>query len=80
MKIFANSCFLIVAGIAVLFQGCASQVHEVTPVAVQKQVQNQVIPAYSGLKHRIAIASFDDKTGSSNNLLTDGKTHDTLAV
>lgn len=51
-----------------LLGGCASEVH-------QKAVQPTPPPAVSvqeaakpGLKHRIAISKFEDKTGTSNNL------------
>lgn len=53
---------------ALLFSGCASELRE---KAVQPTAPPVVSPQEAlkpGLKHRIAIAKFEDKTGSSNNL------------
>ncbi len=64
----ARSELLVSGAMLLLLGGCASQVRE-------KQVQPTPPPAVSvqeaakpGLRHRIAIAKFEDKTGTQNNL------------
>lgn len=64
----ARSELLVSGTMLLLLGGCASQVRE-------KQVQPTPPPAVSvqeaakpGLRHRIAIAKFEDKTGTQNNL------------
>jgi curli biogenesis system outer membrane secretion channel CsgG len=53
---------------AIALVGCAPTIKEKSPVALKEQVQNQTVNKYAGLKHRVAIAAFEDKTGGSNNL------------
>lgn len=51
-----------------LMGGCASQVHEKMVVPTPPPAVTVQEAAKPGLRHRLAIAKFEDKTGTANNL------------
>lgn len=51
-----------------LLSGCASQIREKTPLPPPAPAVSVAEAAKPGLRHRIAIAKFEDKTGYGNNL------------
>ncbi|MDH5545418.1 MAG: hypothetical protein OEZ43_07495 [Gammaproteobacteria bacterium] len=56
--------------VLILISGCASEIREVpaTETPIEMSSANLTVPVVQGLKHRIAIAKFEDKTGYGNNL------------
>ncbi len=61
-----SKLFLPVA--TLLMGGCASQVHEKMVVPTPPPAVTAQEAAKPGLRHRLAIAKFEDKTGTANNL------------
>lgn len=61
---------LLLAALSVLLSGCASQVREVAPPpeAPAADLASREPALSAGPKHRIAIASFEDKSGYGSNL------------
>ena len=59
---------LATALVGALLAGCASQVKEVSKLPPPPPANPIHASEFPGLKHRIAIVKFDDKTGYGNNL------------
>ena len=57
-----------VGAVALLLGGCASEVKEVSKLPPPAPVNSVHASENLGLKHRIAIVKFEDKTGYGNNL------------
>lgn len=55
----------LIGAVVVLLASCSSQIKQVAP---QELVQKQTPKVVPGLKHRVGIAVFEDKTGYGNNL------------
>lgn len=54
--------------VPIALAGCASEIHEKAVQPPPKPLVSPLEALKPGLKHRIAIAKFEDKTGTSNNL------------